>query len=48
MVGGARGTDGGTDGARAGGSSVCSTIGERSPSGLSAASSSSAGPGGER
>ena len=44
VVGGARGTDGGTDGAGAGGSSVCLAIGDKSPSGLSAASSSSAGP----
>ena len=48
VVGGAGGIDGGTDGAGAGGSSVCSAIGDRSPSGLSAVGSSSAGPGGGR
>ena len=48
VVGGARGTYGGTDGVGAGGSSVCSAIGDRSPSGLSAADSSSSGPGGGR
>ena len=48
MVGGSEGTDGGTDGAGAGGSSVCSAIGDRSPSGLSAAGSSSSGLGGGR
>ena len=48
MVGGAEGTGGGTDEARAGGSSVCSVIGDRSPIGLSAAGSSSSGPGGGR
>ena len=48
VVDGARGTDGGTDGAGARGSSVCSAIGDRSPSGLSAADSSSARPGGGR
>ena len=37
VVGGGRGTDGGTDGVGAGGSLVCSAIGDRSPSGLSAA-----------
>ena len=42
VVGGA----GGTDGVGAGGSSVCSAIGDRSPYGLSAAGSSLAGPGG--
>ena len=46
MVGGAKGTHGGTDGAGAGGSTVCSAIGDRSPSGLSTAGSSSSGPGG--
>ena len=45
MVGGAEWTDGGIDGARAGGSSVCSAIGDRSPSGLSTAYSSSSSPG---
>ena len=44
MVGGAEETDGGTDGAGAGGSSVCTAIGDKSPSGLSAAGSSSSGP----
>ena len=46
VVGGAGATDGvgGTDGAGAGGSSVCSAIGNRSPYGLSAIGSSSAGP----
>ena len=44
MVGGA----GGTDGVGAGGSSVCSAIGGRSPCGLSAAGSSSVGLGGGR
>ena len=48
MVGGDEGTNGGTDGAGAGGSSVCLTIGDRSPSGLSAAGSSSSGPEGGR
>ena len=48
MVGGAEGTSGGTNGAGAGGSSVCSAIGDRSPSGLSAADSSSSDPGGGR
>ena len=48
MVGGAGGTNGGTDGAGAGGSLVCSAIGDRSPSGLSAADSSFSGPGGGR
>ena len=48
MVGGVEGTNGGTDGAGAGGFSVCSTIGDRSPSGLSAAGYSSSGPGGGR
>ena len=44
MVGRARGTDG----AGAGGSSVCLALGDRSPSGLSAVGSSSACPGGGR
>ena len=44
VVGGTEGTDGGTDGAGAGGSLVCSAIGDRSPNGLSALDSSSAGP----
>ena len=44
MAGGTGGTDGGTDGAGSGGFSVCSTIGDRSPSGQSAAGSSLAGP----
>ena len=50
VVGGAGGTNGagGTDGAGVGGSSVCSAIGDRSPCGLSAVGSSSAGPGGGR
>ena len=48
VVGGAGGTNGGTDGTRAEGSSVYSAIGDRSPCGLSAAGSSSAGPGGGR
>ena len=48
MVGGAEGTGGGTDEAGAGGSSVCSAIGDRSPCGLSAAGSSSSDPGGGR
>ena len=48
MVGGAEGTGEGTDEVGAGGSSVCSTIGDRSPSGLSAAGSSLSGPGGGR
>ena len=39
---------GGTDEARAGVSSVCSAIRDRSPYGLSAASSSSVGPKGGR
>ena len=47
VVGGAGGTGGGTDGAGAAGSSVCSAIGDRSPSRLSASNLSSAGPGGE-
>ena len=50
VVGGAGGTDkvGGTYGVGARGSSVCSAIGDRSPCGLSAAGSSSVGPGGGR
>ena len=48
MDGGAEGTNGGTDGDRAEGSSVCSAIGDRSSSGRSAADSSSSGPGGGR
>ena len=48
MVGGAEGTDGGTEGAGVGGSSVCLAIGDRSPSGLSAVGSSSSCPGGGR
>ena len=48
VVGGVGGTDGGMDGARAGGASVCAAIGDKSPSGLSTAGSSSAGPGGGR
>ena len=45
MLGGAEGTGGGTDEVGAGGSSVCSIIGDRSPCGLSAAGSSSSDPG---
>ena len=48
MVGGAEGTDRGTDEAGVGGSLVCSDIGDRPPSGLSTAGSSSSGPGGGR
>ena len=48
MVGGANGTGGGTDEAGAGGSSVCSAIGDRSPCGLSAVGSSSSDPEGGR
>ena len=48
MVGGAKGTDGGTDEARAGGSSVYSAIGDKSPSELSAAGPSSSHPKGGR
>ena len=44
MVGGAEGTGGGTDEAGAGGFSVCSTIGDWSPRGLSSADSSSSDP----
>ena len=45
MVGGAEGTGGGNDEAGAGGSSVCSAIGDRSPCGLLVAGSSSSDPG---
>ena len=48
VVGGAGGTNGGIDRAGAGGSLVCSTIGDRSPSGLSVAGSSLSGPRGGR
>ena len=48
MVSRAEGTGGGTDGAGVGGSSVCLAIGDRSPSGLSTAGSSSSDPGGGR
>ena len=48
MVGGAEGTGGGTDEVGAGGSSMCSAIGDRSPCGLSAAGSSSSDLGGGR
>ena len=48
MVGGVEGTGGGTDEAGAGGSSVFSTIRDRSPCGLSAVGSSSSDPGGGR
>ena len=48
MVGGAEGAGGGTDEAGAGGSPVCSTIGDWSPHGLSSAGSSSSDPGEER
>ena len=48
MVGGAKGTGGGTGETGAGGFSVCSVIGDRSLSGLSAAGSSSSGPRGGR
>ena len=48
MVGGVEGTGGGIDEVGAGGSSVCSAIGDRSPCGLSRASSSSYDPEGGR
>ena len=48
MVGGVEGTDGGTYEVEAGGSSVCSSIGDRSPNGLSVVGSSSSGLGGGR
>ena len=44
MVGGAEETGGGTGEARARGSPVCSTIGDRYPRGLSLAGSSSSDP----
>ena len=46
VVGGAGGIDAGTERAGAIGSLVCSAIGGRSSSGISAAGWSSAGPGG--
>ena len=46
MVGGAEEIGGGTDEAGAGGSPVCSDIGDRSPRGLSSAASSSFDTGG--
>ena len=46
--GGAEDTGGGTGEAGAGGSPVCSAIGDRSPRGPSSASSSSSDPGGGR
>ena len=49
VIGGAGGNDeAGAEGDGDGGSSVCSTIGDRSPCGLLAAGSSLAGPGGGR
>ena len=48
MDGGDEETGGGTGEAGAGGSPVCSTIGDRSPRGLSSADSSSSDPGGGR
>ena len=48
MVGGAEETGEGTGEAGAGGSLVCSAIGDRSPCGLSSAGSSSSDPGGGR
>ena len=48
LVDGAEETGGGTDEAGAGGSPVCSAIGDRSPRGLSSASSSSSDLGGGR
>ena len=48
VVGGTRGTDAETERVGAEGSSVCSAIGGKSSSGISAASWSSAGPGGGR
>ena len=48
MDGGAEETRGGTGEAGVGGSPVCSAIGDRSPRGLSSASSSSSDPRGGR
>ena len=48
MVGGAEETGGGTDEVGAGGSPVCSAIGDRSPRGLSSAGSSLSDPEGGR
>ena len=48
MVSGAEETGGGTDEAGAGGSPVCSAIGDKSPRGLSSSCSSSSDPGGGR
>ena len=48
VVGGVGGIDAGTKGAGVGVSSVCSSIGGRSSSGILAAGWSSAGPGGRR
>ena len=48
MVGGAEETGGGTGEAGAGGSPVCSALGDRSPRGLSSSDSSSSDPGGGR